>query len=272
MSMNVKSKSKLKMISSLITCALSLFSLVTLTLSWFAMNKDADAGGMGVLIKDTSLVKQIEYYVADSDADGYVFKPAATQAGNVMGKYDILADKYQFLIKVTLHSQMNVKVAGSTQTDFFLGSATATNGLQLTQTGYKEDGTTINNALSSVVAISAFVSTDTTVDIAKSADAAGNTTYTIAQLPKNPVGFFNGNATDIAGSLNKTPVIEDSLSVVADNNENGGYVFFMMLTYDSNLMSAVFDANMENPVFTEGGENSSIPFLLDFELLLSAAG
>ena len=48
MSMNVKSKSKLKMISSLITCALSFFSLVTLTLSWFAMNKDTDAGGMGV--------------------------------------------------------------------------------------------------------------------------------------------------------------------------------------------------------------------------------
>lgn len=273
--MNVKSKSKLKMISSLITCTLSLFSLVTLTLSWFAMNKDADAGGMGVLIKDTSLVKSVEYYVADSDADGYVFKPAATQAGNVMGKYDILADKYQFLIKVTLHSQMNVKVAGSTQTDFFLGSATATNGLQLTQTGYKEDGTTINNALSSVVAISAFVSADTTVDIAKSADAAGNTTYTIAQLPQNQVGFFNGNAgpaADIAASLNKTPVITDSLSVVADNNENGGYVFFMMLTYDSNLMSAVFDANMENPVFTEGTADSAIPFLLDFELLLSAAG
>ena len=120
-----------------------------------------------------------------------------------------------------------------------------------------------------MVAISAFVSADTKINITKTDDGAG---YTIAQLPQNPVGFFNGNADDIAGSLNKTPVITDSLSVVADNNENGGYVFFIMLTYDSNLMSAVFDANMENPVFTEGGENSSIPFLLDFELLLSAAG
>lgn len=270
--MNVKSKSKLKMISSLITCALSLFSLVTLTLSWFAMNKDADAGGMGVLIKDTSLVKSVEYFVADSTADGYVFKPADDENPNVLGQYDILADKYQFLIKVTLHSQMSIKIAGSTQTDFFLGSATADNGLMLTENGYKADGTTINNALSSVVAISAFVSDDTKINITKTDDKTG---YTIAQLPEKSVGFFDGDAdtaADIAASLDQAPVIANSLNVAADDNENGEFVFFIMLTYDSNLMSAVFDANMENPVFSEGDADSSIPFLLDFELLLSVAG
>jgi len=267
--MNVKSKSKLKMISSLITCALSLFSLVTLTLSWFAMNKDADAGGMGVLIKDTSLVKQIDYFVADSTADGYVFKPADDENPNVLGQYDILADKYQFLIKVTLHSQMNIKIAGSTQTDFFLGSATAENGLMLTEKGYKADGATINNALSSVVAISAFVSTDTKINITKTDDKTG---YTIAQLPEKSVGFFDGTVADIAASLTQAPVIANNLNVAADDNENNEFVFFIMLTYDSNLMSAVFDANMENPVFAEGDADSSIPFLLDFELLLSVAG
>ena len=267
--MNVKSKSKLKMISSLITCALSLFSLVTLTLSWFAMNKDADAGGMGVLIKDTSLVKQIDYFVADSEESDYIFKPVGDETAGVLGKYDILADKYQFLIKVTLHSEMSIKITGSTQTDFFLGSATAENGLQLTQNGYKADGTTINNALSSVVAISAFVSTDTAIGITKTDDGTG---YNIAQLPETSVGFFDGDATDIAGSLNQAPIIADKFSVAADDNESGEFVFFIMLSYDSGLMSAVFDANMDNTVFTEGGADSSIPFLLDFELLLSVAG
>jgi len=254
--MKDKSKLKLKMISSLLTCALSLFSLITLTLSWFAMNKDADAGGMGALIKASSIVAECEYYVVDSETEesGYVFVTPAADSGYVLGSYDILKDKYQFLLKVKLTSEMVIDVIARTETDYFLGSATAENGLWLTESGE-------GNTLSSVVSFSVL-----SQDNLPTKTANG---YKLNDLPADPVCFFDGNADDIAASLQKTPSIANGLSVTAD--ENGDAVFFILLSYDPLLISTVFSANIGNGVIEREGEEFVVPFVLDFEILLTAA-
>lgn len=260
--MERKTRLKLKMIVSLFTCVLSLFSLVTLSLAWFAMNGKTDADGMNVIIKKDKIVSACEYFVADnretqSGTAGYSFVTATAEDKNRLGTYDVLGDKYQFLIKVNLASATTVKVSAKTETDYFLGSASAKDGEHL----LTADGT--GNALSSVVSFAVLNREDLT------ANDNGNG-YKIAALPENTSCFFDRSASALESATEPFPVVtltpENGLNVTAD--ENGNAYFFIMLSYDPLLVSTVFAANIGNDVI---GSDVDVPFVLDFEIGVSAA-
>lgn len=248
---------KLKMIVSLFTCALSLFSLITLTLCWFAMNKNTDAGGMDVIVRNESIIAGCEYFVADSDlaASGYSFIAAGSEDKNKLGTYDVLNDKYQFLIKVKLVSAMSVNVTAETATDFFLGSASA----KTDNHWLSADGT--GNALSSVISFAVLSRADL--------ETTGGG-YKLAELPSdaNTSCFFDRSAIETATAPEPSVNIKTDFAVDAD--DNGEVCFFVLLSYDPLLVSTVFSANIGNNVL-EQDEDVAIPFMLDFSISVTSA-
>ena len=244
------------MIISLCTCVLSLFSLISLTLAWFAMNDNAGAGGMDINVSGENIVSSCEYFVADSSLQGseYSFIPAASDDKNKLGVYDVLNDRYQFLIKINLYSAMSLKVTADTSTNYFLGSATA-----------KEDGHWLTasgagNALSSIVSFSLVENSA----LQQTADGKG---YTLNGLPEKTSCFFERTALGSATKPESSIALADGLVVKADGN--GKAYFFIMVSYDPLLTSTVFSANIGNDVL-EQTENDVIPFELDFSIIVSA--
>ncbi len=255
--MNGKSKLKLKMISSLLTCALSLFSLVTLTFSWFALNKTTGGGGMGALIKDSYIVSECEYYVIPADDNGsgeYTFVPPANASDCDLGPYDILKDRYQLLVKVKLKSAMQISVTAKTETTYFLGKSTAQeDGHWLTASGE-------GNYLSSVASF-------TLLNLGENGFSKTADGYKLTSLPEETVCFFDRNTLN-DGSLPQDAIIATGHNAI--ENADGEICFFMLLSYDPLLMSTVFSVNIGNPVI-ENDENSVIPFTRDFEIQITAA-
>ena len=246
---------KLKMIVSLFTCALSLFSLITLTLCWFAMNKNTDAGGMDVIVRNDSIIAGCEYFVADSDstASGYSFIAAGSEDKNKLGTYDVLNDKYQFLIKVKLVSAMSVNVTAETATDFFLGSASA----KTENHWLSADGT--GNALSSVISFAVLSRADL-----ETTDGG----YKLAELPGETACFFDRSALETATA--PEPRIGLATGLAVDTDADGEAYFFVLLSYDPLLISTVFSANIGNDVL-EQDEEVSIPFVPDFSIAVTSA-
>ena len=247
---------KLKMIVSLFTCALSLFSLITLTLCWFAINKNTDAGGMDVIVRNDSIIAGCEYFVADSSstASDYSFIAASEENGK-LGVYDVLNDKYQFLIKVKLVSAMTVNVTAGTSTKYFLGSATAEEEGHL----LSKDGT--GNVLSSVISF-AVLSRD---DLAKTDGGVG---YKLEDLPTETACFFDRSALSTA--TEPKPSIDLATGFAVEADDDGEVYFFVLLSYDQLLASTVFSANIGNDVL-EQGEDTVIPFVLDFSISVTSA-
>lgn len=246
------------MIVSLFTCALSFFSLITLTLAWFAMNKNTGAGGMDVVVRNDSIVAECEYFVADASPSGtgYSFVKATSEDKNKLGTYDVLNDKYQFLIRIKLVSAMNVKITADTATDFFLGSASAkTDGHLL-----KADGS--GNALSSVVSFKVFAHDELT------ADGSG---YKLSALPadRDMVCFFDRTKLEEASRpVSSLDLVSggtgtETFEVTADGS--GGAYLFIMLSYDPLLTATVFSANIGNEEI-EQKDDAVIPFELDFSI------
>lgn len=255
--MKNKTKLKFKIIFSFLPLALSFFSLVTLTFSWFAINKKSNAGGLEATISSSSFVDSCEFYAIDTAATGtgYYFKKTTSDGDCNLGVYDILKDKYQLLIKVTLEEERTVFVTAKTDTDYFLGnSAAKSNGHWLTA-----DGT--GNVLSSVVSFAVLSGGDVEV-----ADGG----YRISALPAETVCFYDKSTISEADPAAPVPSVSvtasDGLSVPAD--ESGEICFFILISYDPLLMSTVFSVNIGNTVI-EQGEDVVIPFTLDFGVYLT---
>lgn len=253
--MERKTRLKLKMIVSLCTCVLSLFSLISLTLAWFAMNDNTGAGGMDINVSGENIVSSCEYFVTESSVGDsfYSFVPADAEDKNKLGVYDVLNDRYQFLIKINLYSAKSVKVTADTNTGYFLGSVTAEDeGHWLTASG-------AGNVLSSVVSFSVFGRDELP-------QSGGG--YILNALPENTSCFFDRTALGAATKPELSVTLADNLVVEAD--ENGNSYFFVMVSYDPLLVSTVFSANIGNDVL-EQAEDDIIPFELDFGIVVSAA-
>ena len=255
--MKNKTKLKFKIIFSFLPLALSFFSLITLTFSWFAMNKNSNAGGLDATISSSSFVDGCEFYsiVTDATGTGYYFKKAASDGDCNLGVYDILKDKYQLLIKVTLKEERTVYVTAKTDTDYFLGHSTAkSDGHWLTA-----DGT--GNVLSSVVSFAVLSGGDAE----ETSDG-----YRLSALPSETVCFYDKSTLSEADPAAPAPSVNvtasDGLSV--SESESGEICFFILLSYDPLLMSTVFSVNIGNTVI-EQGEDVVIPFTLDFGIYLT---
>lgn len=250
--MEKKTRLKLKTVSSFLTCLLSLFSIVALTLSWFAINGNADTDGMDVVIKSGDIVSDCEYFVADeNDLANYAFIPADSAGKNTLGTYDVLNDKYQFLIKVNLKAEATVNVTAETATDYFLGAADAEEKGHL----LKRDGS--GNALSSVISFAVLGANEPQ----KTANG-----YKLTALPQDTSCFFDRSALVSATAPERSVTIGGGLTVSKD--ADGNAYFFVLLSYDPLLASTVFAANIGNEVL-ETAEDDKIPFELDFGIVVS---
>ena len=269
--MHERTRAKLKIISSLAMCLLSLFSLVALTVAWFAQNDTAGAGGLGVLLRTDEYLYGYEFYniVADETATDYTFTKTDKSSAR-LGTYGMAKTKYQLLVKVYVSSELDaITLFAGTSTDYFLGDgkhdllAPTVADPNKPETGTTASGEKYTNVMSSVARIAALTS-----GVVENGD-----TCTLAALPNDEVfGHFIDTASDpatISGFGVKSTASEDKITLSADTVAYGdktAKTFFVIIDYDRLLLSAIFSQNLANALLQ--GTDTEIPFACDFSLTI----
>lgn len=267
--MRERTRTKLKIISSLAMCLLSLFSLVALTIAWFAQNDTAGAGGLDVVIKSDKKLYGREFYNI-TDAAGYTFVKC-DDADAKLGTYSMTGTKFQLLIKIYVAADLDtITLTASTSTDYFLGDGKhdllAANEADATvpETGTTDAGDEYTNVMSSVVRIAAITSGVTEND----------DTCTIDALPSDKTfgHFINTDADpatinnfDIKSTTDASTITLSSDTVTYDGKD--AKAFFVIIDYDRLLLSTIFSKNLANPLLQDA--SAEIPFACDFRLALT---
>lgn len=261
-------RKKLKIVSSLIMCVLSLFSVVSLSLAWFAVNNSTRGDGMDVVVRNETYVLGTTYHKITKTTDGkYALGTAQTELS--LGKYNALDNDYSVLLKIYLDAsaeEKTVRLAAETTTSYFLGdgehpllppSASDNTQPDTTGRGY-------TNALSSIVAFA--VLTPQEVAAVKGS--------TLAQIPTQNrlTSLIDQTTQKPQNNVNVSQDGATSLSL-SDDNYNGQAckAVYVVITYDDLLVTTVFSANIGNDVMSttdDGGESVPIPFERDFTLFV----
>lgn len=266
---------KLKIVSSFLMCVLSLFSIVSLTLSWFAFNDKASGDNMAVVGSANDLVENCEYYRVKKAAGGYGMQKLPTNETPSLNVYDVLSGEYQLVVKITLKEGVGaVKLGGNTTTDYFLGdgkhplrSAKSVTELHVPKEGTYTDESgvshTYTNVLSSIVGICVLTETE-------SAAALDN------KLEKLPLD------SRLSTFIERTENTISKDIVVAEFSDTTREIY-VWITYDALLVNTVFSANIgsedmylkdetTNAVLTGAdGLPYPIPFKWDFSLVVESA-
>ncbi len=121
--MTERTRLKLKIVSSLLMCILGLFSVITLTLSWFAYNDKAQSSGMNITMENSQNYLDYEYYQVERNEAGKYQLNKITD-NSTLGAYGALIDGYQLVIKIYVdnHNDDQFTVSALTQTTYFMGN------------------------------------------------------------------------------------------------------------------------------------------------------
>lgn len=235
--MNEKTRLKLKMISSLLMCILSLFSMVALTFSWFAYNNQTHGSGMSIQLQNDGLLLGVEYYKLEPAGESYKLVKCNNDAS--LGLYSRLDTHYQILVKLYLDKEMTeLTLTAKTETEQFLGK--------------KEDllGKS-GNTLSSIVAFGMLAQDD-----------IKDNTIDLKKLEEKAV------TTMVAGSFIQKSVTIGTTNKFGTETYNGQECksAWFFITYDQALTNAVLLENISNDNIT-GLEQ--IPFVCDFTIEIS---
>lgn len=282
--MKEKTRLKLKIISSFIMCALSLFSIVSLTVAWFAVNDKTDGNGMAVTGSHDNDVVGYEFYGLTKDnASGNYSLKLAQNASDALGEYDTLASDYSAVLKIYLTRRAQsdvVKLSVNTTADYFLGdNVKLSDGTEIKYpllppkitdiSRPQDDGKNYTNSLTSVIAFSVF-SADEAAGISENGyltDLPTEERLTTLIDLENP--NVDGTHTP-KENVYLTQLGSEDLSVYREIyrgvERDALYVF---LTYDALLINTVFSANIGNDDMYLNGENGlpyPIPFVCDFSI------
>lgn len=269
--MQKRARQKLKMFTSLFLCIASLFSCVTLTLAWFAFNNNVSGGGIGVGAEKKADLIAYEYYVADTreeNKDKFLFVKTTDETKQKPGAYDVLNRKYQLLIKLYLRADaQKVLVSAETDTNYFLGDGTQEHRLAA---ALPADGT-LKNPLSSVVAMRG---------VAAGEELAGDANNGYVWTEKADEKYWKFMADSSANSVPRSAITmpEITLPESTETFTGTGYdgsaytnaeckTAFILISYDTALIEAVFSANIGNNDIVNLDE---VPFMCDFEIKVQA--
>lgn len=262
-------KNQLKILTSLLACVLSLFSALSLTFSWFSYNRNVRGGGFHVGVKQQRDILDCVYYLANPDKPAYTFDPVNAQDAT-LGKYDILENRYQLLVQVILEENVDaVRVRADSATTYFLGNPNEQKPLlpaRADHTGLPDDeGKGYTNALSNVVSMCV---------LSKDELGTDGASYTLESLPQsNRMSSFIDKTAGVntipspSVFLQRTPG-EDVIATepVQYQGQNRRCVW-LLLTYDSVLVSMVFAANIGNAALENDATGERvIPFRCDFTI------
>ena len=255
-------------------CLLSLFSLVALTIAWFAQNDSAGAGGMGVMIRTDNYLYGYEFYniVDNGTAQGYTFTKT-DDAGAKLGTYGMTKTKFQLLAKIYVSADLTaVTLKAHTDTAYFLGDgehdllAPRAADPTVPESGETAAGEKYTNVMSSVVRLAAITS-----GVTENGD-----TCALDALPADEAfGRFINADTDpatIADFNVKAAADADTITLPADTVTYGGKTakaFFVVIDYDRLLLSTIFSKNLANDILQNF--DMEIPFACDFGLALYVA-
>lgn len=272
-------KQYLKLISSLAMCLLSLFSLVMLTFSWFAMNNNANGGGMGINMQKNENIIGAEYFYVDKNGDGNSYIPFGEDESKNLGAYDLLEEKYHILIKVYVSESLTeLYLTASTQTTYYLGNTDSTgtpvypllkpSALDVTVPEYNAAYT---NALSSVAT---FTVLDSDTELEKTATGykyLGNGFPDISRRSRFISDAYSSNAVPESEVFVKQADGGTKIQTVADTDSKGESCrsFIIFISYDPDLISTVFSVNIGNDniyTYDEKKNLINIPFKCDFTL------
>lgn len=268
--MQKRARQKLKMFTSLILCIASLFSCVTLTLAWFAFNNNVSGGGIGVGAKKKADLIAYEYYVADTseaNKDKFLFVKTTDETKQKPGAYDVLNRKYQLMIKLYLRADaQKVLVSAETDTKYFLGDGTQEHRLAA---ALPADGT-LKNPLSSVVAMRGMAASELSGD-------TNNGYVWTEDTGKEYVKFMAGSSANSvprgAITVCETTLPESTETFTGTGYDGSAYTnaecktAFILISYDTALIEAVFSANIGNNDIVNLDE---VPFMCDFEIKVQA--
>lgn len=268
--MRERTRTKLKIISSLAMSLLSLFSLVALTIAWFAQNETTNADGMNVMINADNRIYGYDFYNIDADANGFTFvKTPAADAK--LGIYSMMGEKFQLLVKIYVSSDLDtITLRASTSTDYFLGdgnhdllAATAAD-QNVPMTGTTADGAEYTNVMTSVVRIAAITSgvTENGNNCEIAALPADETFGRFIDTAADPATINNFNAKSVANAETITLPAE-----TVTYGDKTAKVFFVIIDYDRLLLSTIFSKNLANEILQNA--DVKIPFKCDFVLSLT---
>lgn len=268
--MQKRVRQKLKMFTSLFLCIASLFSCVTLTLAWFAFNNNVSGGGIGVGAKKKADLIAYEYYVADTseaNKDKFLFVKTTDETKQKPGAYDVLNRKYQLMIKLYLRADaQKVLVSAETDTKYFLGDGTQEHRLAA---ALPADGT-LKNPLSSVVAMRGVAAVEL------SGDTNNGYVWTEKADEKYWKFMADSSANSVPWGAITMPEITlpESTETFTGTGYNGSAytnveckTAFILISYDTALIEAVFSANIGNNDIVNLDE---VPFMCDFEIKVQA--
>lgn len=263
-------KQKLKIFYSLTMCFISLFCIVTCSLAWFARNENVNGTGMSVTVQKSSGLLGVEFFVEDKNVESG-FLREANQNSVTLGKYDLLTNDYRILVKVYVENTFeadSLKFVARTSTDYFLGDGNHNllpelNADNVTSAGY-------TNALSSVVGFYALQAAEFATN-----SSNGYTVNGLATIEKNLKTFIvDTETTNDGGTTTTTTSISSSVNVgtaylmddtytASDGTTTNCKSMFLLVTYDKELMTRVFTANLGNQAIADV---KTIPFAYDFTL------
>lgn len=268
--MQKRARQKLKMFTSLFLCIASLFSCVTLTLAWFAFNNNVSGGGIGVGAEKKADLIAYEYYVADTgeaNKDKFLFVKTTDETKQKPGAYDVLNRKYQLMIKLYLRADaQKVLVSAETDTNYFLGDGTQEHRLAA---ALPADGT-LKNPLSSVAAMRGVAAGELSGD-------ANNGYVWTEKADEKYVKFMAGSSANSvprsAITVCETTLPESTETFTGTGYDGSAYTnaecktAFILISYDTALIEAVFSANIGNNDIVNLDE---VPFMCDFEIKVQA--
>lgn len=277
--MKIINKQYLKLISSLAMCLLSMFSLVMLTFSWFAINNNASGNGMDINMEKNECLIGAEYFYVGKNGDGKSYIPFAEDERKSLGAYDLLEENYHVLIKVYVVENMTeVYLTASTQTTYYLGNTNA-NGTPLypllkpstSDVTVPEQNDTYTNALSSVVT---FTVLDSTTELEKTATGynyLGSGFPDVSRRSRFISDAYSSNAAPEGEVYVKQADGSTIISTVPDTDSKGTSCrsFVIFISYDPDLISTVFSVNIGNDniyTYDEQKNHVNIPFKCDFTL------
>lgn len=269
--MKERTRLKLKILSSLMMCILSLFSVITLTLSWFAFNDRTQGNGMNITVEHSLDYLGCEYYQVKSNGAGkYQLNEMETPT---LGAYSALSDDYRLVIKIYVYNPNDDQftVNALTQTTYFMGN---TNYPLLPPQKKKTDlpndsGKNYTNALSSIVSFSVLTENEASAIIEKEENKQ------LDALPSEDrlVNFIDLTNNTVNSSISLKQAENTAITPVKDTYNGtpcGSICIF--ITYDPLLVNTVFSANIgNNDMYLLANDKQryyDIPFVCDFSLLL----
>lgn len=286
--MQEKTRLKLKIISSFSMCVLSLFSVVSLTLSWFAINNKTHGNGMSITSSDDNELLGYEYFSVKKNAANTYGLTEISGISPSLGAYDALSSDYSVAVKVYLRCPEGITAAtftARTAADYFLGDAgyrllppqTDNPSMPLAD-GKTDSGKSYTNSLTSLVAFAALTNEE-------SAALSGGTATSL------PSGTRLSSFIDLNNQADGKHVVSPTVAVTQTGNgaassavelQNDTYrgedcrSAYIFITYEPLLVNTVFSANIGNDKMyvtnAATGEPYPIPFVCDFSIEIAAGG